>query len=141
MEIGIIFTAAFVATSAMTVFSYAVSYLLKEMYKEPVLLQHVIRAVPMKFSNPVRKMLSWVIHYSIGFLFAWIYFEVCKALDCKHLLLTGAIAGSIFGIIGIAGWEMMFRYAGATVDKSGYYVHLFFAHIIFGIAMSWMFEF
>jgi hypothetical protein len=127
---------AFIATSAMTIFSYVISASFKELYKEPLLLKYILVKINVSVSDNLKEVLAWVIHYAIGFLFVLSYYFLWK-LGIIHLtVLNGLYIGAISGIIAIISWIIMFRLSGfnrKATDK-GYYTQLFIAHIIFGIA-------
>ena len=61
-----------IATTAMTLFSYAISKTFHDQYKEPVLLSYVLDNIPTKNST-FFDFTGWLIHYIIGFLFISIY--------------------------------------------------------------------
>jgi hypothetical protein len=126
------------ATSAMTLFSYVISASFRELYKEPVLLTFLLTQLKLELSPGTKKILAWLIHYIIGLLFVigyhllWIY----NILDLS--VLTAIILGAISGIIGILGWVIMFKIARykPAIDFKGYYIQLFFAHVIFGLVAT-----
>ena len=134
-----IIIAAFFATSAMTFFSYMVSWIFDKTYKEPVLLEFLMSSFHFKVNQFYREIASWYLHYFIGLLFViafniplWIYPELYDISFQTCLLF-----GGIIGIVGIIWWYTMFLFtADATAPYSyGYYLQLFFAHLVFGIAM------
>lgn len=125
----------FFATSAMTIFSYIISVSFKELYAEPLLLKYLLGRLDIKISNSYRGMLGWLIHYIIGFLFVLSYYFLWHYKIAPLTLLSGLILGAISGIIGIVSWIIMFKLSNfnrKATDK-GYYVQLFFAHIIFAL--------
>jgi len=136
-----IITAAVVATSAMTLFSYIVSGIFGKQYREPVLLQFVIGAIPVKLHKYPKILWSWAIHYSIGVFFVILFYIPIWSSRTNWYVLSlpsGFVAGCIFGSAGILGWRIMFRFAGGNppTDRAGYYIHLFIAHIVFGVAIA-----
>ncbi|MCV2483608.1 hypothetical protein OD917_01635 [Flavobacterium sp. SH_e] len=121
------------ATSAMTWFSYAMSKSFRELYKEPVLLSFALKKTNISLSEESQNTWGWLIHYIIGFLFVMGY----HVLWVKNILpispLSALILGVISGVIGILSWVIIFKMANhqPPIDFKGYYIQLFFAHIIF----------
>jgi hypothetical protein len=133
METLLLLTATFLATSAMTAFSYMVSESFRDLYKEPVLLEYVMSGLKLKLRNTQKAILGWCIHYLIGLLFVLGYFILMWLGYIEINWLSGLAFGIIIGIIGILGWKIMFGVSGRMpiVSPSLYYLQLFFAHIIF----------
>ncbi|WP_348825078.1 hypothetical protein [Flavobacterium aestuarii] len=141
--IQIIVTTAF-AVSAMTLFSYAISASYKELYKEPVLLTFVLIKLNLELSLNTKKKAAWLIHYLIGLIFVLIYHFLWTKAILELSFLSGLLLGSLSGIVGIFGWLLIFKLAKYKphIDFKGYYLQLFFAHIIFGVtaaAVYWIF--
>jgi len=129
---------AFLATSAMTWFSYAMSETFRELYKEPVLLTYVVKKLNITISKRWQKIWAWLIHYIIGLLFV-IGYHIIWVNDILPISpLTALIFGVISGIIGIIGWVFLFKitHHQPTIDFKGYYIQLFFAHVIFAIVAT-----
>lgn len=130
------------ATSLMTAFSYLISKAFRELYKEPVLLQFLMTRFHFNLSLSVKTIAGWIIHYTIGlfFVIAWYIFWNLEVFEPTWL--SGLIYGCIIGIIGIGGWVFLFMLADykPRIDFKGYYLQLFFAHIIFGLTTWVVFE-
>jgi hypothetical protein len=130
------------ATSAMTLFSYIISASFRELYKEPVLLTYLLTKFHVEVSAPTKTILAWLLHYFIGLLFVigyhflWVY-DLAE-FSWRVALLFGAISG----IIGILGWVILFKIVPQkpNIDFKGYYLQLFFAHIIFGLTAFWIYK-
>lgn len=133
-----ILVATIAATSAMTLFSYVISASFRELYKEPVLLTFLLAQLKIDVSTKTKATLAWLLHYFIGFIFVLIYHFLWVNNILKLSILNALLLGSISGIIGIIGWMIMFRLADykPNIDFKGYYIQLFFAHIIFGIVAA-----
>lgn len=136
MVILIILLATWVATSLMTAFSYMVSAAFKELYKEPVLLQYLMTRFNIKLSNAVKAVAGWIIHYMIGLIFVIAYYVLWRLGVYELTWISGLLYGCMIGIIGIGGWVIMFILSNymPTIDFKGYYLQLFFAHIIFALS-------
>lgn len=124
-----IFAAALAATTAMTLFSYFVSASFRKLYEEPLLLQYVMTRFSIQLETQEKAAAAWVIHYLIGLLFVWVYCCVARSYSWTNAL----VFGSVIGIVGIAGWKIMFRLSGKPpqTDAGGYYLQLFIAHLVF----------
>ncbi|MCM0667066.1 hypothetical protein [Flavobacterium tyrosinilyticum] len=129
-----ILVSSIAATSAMTLFSYAVSATARELYKEPVLLSYILSHLHLEVSPNVKNMLAWILHYIIGFGFviAYHFLWIYKVLELTWPI--GILLGAISGIIGIITWFVLFKLVPQkpNIDFKGYYLQLFAAHIIFG---------
>lgn len=123
------------ATSAMTLFSYAVSASAREVYKEPLLLTYVLTALHLKIPANFKIVLAWGLHYLIGLFFVMGYHFLWINNYVKLSLYSSIFLGAISGIIGIIGWIILFVIIPkkSTIDFKGYYLQLFIAHVIFGI--------
>lgn len=126
------------ATSAMTWFSYFVSKKFQKLYKEPVLLSSVLSEMQINLSINLKRKLGWMMHYLIGFLFVVGYHIVWVENILTVTLLSALILGVISGVIGIISWVVIFKVTRyqAPIDFKGYYIQLFFAHIIFSLAAT-----
>ncbi|GGF05254.1 hypothetical protein GCM10011518_13060 [Flavobacterium limi] len=122
----------------MTLFSYTISAGFRELYKEPVLLTFLLTQLKIDVSIKTKATLAWLLHYFIGFIFVVIYHILWVNNILKLSFLNAFLLGSISGIIGIAGWMILFRLADykPKIDFKGYYIQLFFAHIIFGLVAA-----
>lgn len=126
------------ATSAMTLFSYIMSASFRELYKEPVLLTFMLTKMNIEVSAQKKKVLAWLLHYFIGLLFVVGYHFLWLYNILYISITTALLLGVISGIIGIIGWVIMFKIADyqPKIDFKGYYIQLFFAHIIFAIVAT-----
>jgi len=145
MEFIEIIIAALAGTSAMTLFSYLISETFRKLYKEPLLLEFLMSSLDFQLSGRQKTIVSWSLHYFIGLLFVFLfYLPIWLESDWYEVTIeSGLIFGCIAGGVGIAGWNIMFRLSpmDPPVDTGGYYLQLFFAHIIFAltvVAVHWV---
>jgi len=126
------------ATSAMTWFSYVMSKSFQELYKEPVLLSFALKKTNISLSEKSQKTWGWLIHYIIGFLFVMGYYIVWVKNILPVSPLNALLLGVISGVIGILSWIIIFKMTDhqPPIDFKGYYIQLFFAHIIFAIVAT-----
>lgn len=137
-----ILMATIAATSLMTLFSYIVSASARELYKEPVLLTFILSALKMEVSPQIKTFLAWLLHYIIGLAFVLAY-HFLWVYDVFEMSWPAAfVLGALSGIIGILGWMLMFEMVPnkPNIDFKGYYVQLFFAHIVFGITAFFVYQ-
>ena len=126
------------ATSAMTWFSYAMSNSFRKLYKEPVLLTYAIDKMKIELSPQSKKTWGWLLHYIIGFLFV-VGYHIIWVKDILPISpLSALILGVISGVVGIISWIIIFKmtHHHPPIDFKGYYIQLFFAHIIFAIVAT-----
>ena len=130
------------ATSAMTLFSYVVSASARELYKEPVLLTYILSSIKMEVSPLTKTVLAWLLHYVIGLFFVLIYHYLWVYNIVELSWPAAFVLGALSGIVGILGWIIMFKIVPQkpNIDFRGYYVQLFFAHIIFGIVAFFVYQ-
>lgn len=134
-----IFFAAICATTVMTAFSYALSFIFKRNYKEPVLLNRVLdqhRFFPLSIlrNSPI----GWMLHYLIGLGFTILAVGIIYLTDWHFTRLYGIGFGFIAGVTGILFWKWMLKvhpYA-PRIDVEGYFAQLLVAHILFGWSLA-----
>lgn len=137
-----ILIATIAATSAMTLFSYAVSASARELYKEPVLLTYVLSSLKVDVSPQTKTFLAWLLHYLIGLFFVLSYHFLWAHDVIEISWRAGLVLGAASGIVGILGWIILFKIVNQkpNIDFKGYYVQLFFAHIIFGLVAFYVYQ-
>jgi hypothetical protein len=130
-----ILIATIAATSAMTLFSYVVSASARELYKEPVLLTYILSSLKIEVSPQTKTFLAWLLHYVIGLFFVLVYHYLWVNNVVEMSWPAAFVLGALSGIVGILGWVLLFKIVPQkpNIDFKGYYVQLFFAHIVFAI--------
>ncbi len=137
-----ILIAGVVATTAMTIFSYVYAKLQSKQFREPELLNNLMERssiIPLSPSN--NHVLGWFVHYSIGFVFAAIFFLFWELTTFSPGWSSGSIMGFAAGLVGIVGWKFMFKINDnpPEIDFSQFYFQLVVAHIVFGITAALIF--
>lgn len=138
-----IFLASICATTMMTAFSYAVSFIFKKNYKEPVLLNWVLDQLQLfPFTTQKSSPIGWILHYSIGLGFTLIALLLLDFTEWQFTRLYGISFGFVAGILGILGWMVMFKFHTyePRIDVKGYFTQLLTAHIIFGWSLALFFN-
>lgn len=123
------------ATSAMTLFNYALSTRYQDTYKEPTLLSHLLTQVKFNFSIVSKKTLGWVLYFSIGFFFVLVYHLLWLYNIIAFSASSAFLLGIVSGIIGAVSWFIMLKIAkdALSINSKGYYIQMFFARIIFAL--------
>jgi hypothetical protein len=137
MAILRIFVATFAATSLMTGFSYLMSAAFNKLYKEPVLLKKIMSRLGVDLQESTQKAVGWILHYFIGLLLVIAYDLLWTYSPLKVSWISGLVLGALSGLVGIAGWMIIFRLPDHPpgVHFKEYYLQLFFAHVVFGITV------
>ncbi|WP_426485255.1 hypothetical protein [Flavobacterium sp. 2] len=130
------------ATTVMTWFSYTMSKSFKELYKEPVLLAYATEKMKIRPAAHFQKSLGWMLHYLIGLFFVIGYY-ILWTKNIVPISIIGTLSlGVISGLIGVLSWIIIFRitHHQPQIDFRGYYIQLFFAHVIFAAVASVLFS-
>lgn len=135
MRILQIIIATLAATSAMTMFSYLLSEVLKKQFKEPVLLADGLASLNLFADTKQRQIAAWGLHYTIGLIFIIAYDIIWNNTSIDPTWFCGVLFGIISGIIGILGWKLIFRMLPKIVRISfnAYFLQLFLAHVVFAL--------
>jgi hypothetical protein len=135
MEFKKVLSSGILGTSAMTIFSYLVSEVTNENFREPEIMTVLINNLLKNPHQYYAPYLGWSLHYMIGFGFVLIYTKLWDNNKLKPNLKSGIYLGAISGIMGIVGWLTMFKIHPnpPLINLKNFFILLFFAHIIFGI--------
>jgi hypothetical protein len=120
-------------TSAMTLFSYAVSEYIDKNFKEPRVLGALLERVLFtgrKNTEPA----GWLLHYGVGLAFTSAYDFIWRRTSIKPTVKNGLIMGGVSSLAGIAVWDLTFKTHPnpPAIHLKRYYGHLILAHLIFG---------
>lgn len=136
MNLFLIFISGLIATSLMTLFSYIWSWIKDSKFKEPQLLNLLIKSSTIIRLNPgKRNVTGWIIHYIIGWFFVLCFDFIWRNTALVPSFGNGALLGAIAGLVGITGWKTFF-YLNADppeIEFRKFYLQLIIAHIIFGL--------
>lgn len=129
--------AAFSATNLMTTFSYMLSHHYKKLFKEPVLLSYIFQNMDFCPKGKWAIVCAWITHYAIGLFFVIGYNILWRNAVLPFGWLSGIGLGIISGIIGVFSWKIIFKLQKkpSKVHVKEYYVQLFFAHLLFAVAV------
>ena len=133
-QIKIIYS-SLLATSAMTLFSYLYSIITNDNTREPELLAKLLRRLTPGKSRMNSRYTGWVVHYSVGLLFAELYDRIWQKQP-RHLnVRNGLIFGGLTGISAILIWKFtldIHPYPPA-INFGRFALNLFLAHLVFGL--------
>ncbi|MEO7175375.1 MAG: hypothetical protein ABIV51_05930 [Saprospiraceae bacterium] len=130
-----ILSSAIIGTSAMTLFSYIISQSKNKNFLEPELVSQLVKRLPKSYTGTQADIAGWTAHYAIGVLFVAIYTKTWAVMKIKPSVSSGAILGTLSGVVGVVGWHCMFKLHPAPPPKNRkqYYEQLIIAHTVFGI--------
>ncbi|HET8866423.1 MAG TPA: hypothetical protein VFM80_12060 [Gracilimonas sp.] len=138
MAVAFILFGTLTGTSLMTLFSYFLSRKANRNFREPVLLNQLLFDLPLfEFkSKPI--LPGWILHYAVGFIFVIGFHFFWKMASITPSLLSGSILGLFCGMLGVAGWHLVFLLhpKPPSIELKEYYIHLIVAHIIFGFGAA-----
>lgn len=128
--------AGIIGTSAMTVFSYAVSKWRKKNFKEPELLCSLIQAWNPSLKKLSSQLLGWQAHYTMGIV--WTVLFTLMKNENKHHLTSSVLFGAFGGATGAFIWKKTFDFNPdpPEIDYKEFYLQLLFAHLVFSFTMS-----
>lgn len=134
MEFKKVLFSGIIGTSAMTIFSYLVSELMSENFREPEIQTILIKNI-LPTAKQYAPFLAWSLHYFIGFSFVFIYVRLWDYNKLKSNIESGMFLGAVSGIVGIIGWWFTLKiYPNLPIiNPKHFFILLFFAHIILGL--------
>lgn len=125
-----------VAVFAMTLFSIIWGRLTNNAFSQPYLLTRILKSIKNeRISSSTILLSGWLIHIVLGFAFLIIYELLWWVFNWDKGLLLSISFGIVSGLIGVLGWNLMFKSVEFNPDFNHlhYYVHLIFAHIVFSV--------
>lgn len=140
MDFVYVILAGGAATLAMTVFSYLVSNIFSKRYREPLLLNYMIRGSESMEKVGRRSYWGYIIHFIIGWILAFLFYFLLEIDMAELNVRSGIIFGFISGIIGSGAWFIIFKTNSnpPKINLGGYFFQLLIAHVIFGATLSWV---
>lgn len=126
----------FLATSVMSGFSYLMAALTGKQFKEPQLLNALVRnSKHLPLWPQQQSVLGWVLHYSIGVLFILLLFLPWLFGFWPAGWVAGGVMGLFLGGLGILGWHGMFLLHSNPpgVHLRHFYLQLIVAHVLFAL--------
>ncbi len=129
--------AGIVATSVMTAFSYAMSKMEGENFKEPALLSLFVKRVT-PVQNAFINVSGWPVHYTLGCVWAGVYTSWIERLQKEGAWKQAILFGCFSGAVGVAVWKLIFQHhpRPPIIAYRKFYRQLFLAHILFALTLS-----
>ena len=126
-------TAAIAATSSMTLFSYAVADSAHRQYREPALLESLLKPLMKGAPRMAKIVAAWAVHYCIGLAFTALFYMFHQKGLYDINWASGLVFGCTIGLTGMAGWKLFFslRPDIRPSGTAGYFIQLFIAHLLF----------
>jgi uncharacterized membrane protein YeaQ/YmgE (transglycosylase-associated protein family) len=133
---------AFSATNIMTAFSYLISYHFKILFKEPVLLNYILKSRNLTVPGRFEKITGWFAHYIIGFLFVAMYETIWHYTKIEFGWISGIVFGVVSAFVGMLGWKIMYHLPDKKPDVplKEFYLQLFAAHVVFAVVVVCAFK-
>ncbi|HKJ47447.1 MAG TPA: hypothetical protein VJ973_00065 [Christiangramia sp.] len=138
MELLKVFFAAILGTILMTTFSYVVSRIKSQQFKEPKLLNMILRRSTYDMNPSNNSILGWVVHFSIGVILMTLFYIFHLTFSFNISLISILIYGVFAGILSIISWHLMFMLSPNSPDISlkEYYIQLLLAHVLFALGAA-----
>lgn len=125
---------AVIGTSIMTAYSWLMSTVKNNNFKEPVLLGQMAHRLTPWVKRKKSRWVGWGMHYLVGLLFAESYAPFFSDIPGKINLVKGLVFGGLSGIAAILIWK--FSLDSHPLPPHVNFIHfagqLFVAHLIFG---------
>lgn len=125
--------AGIVATSAMTAFSYALSAMKGNNFREPELLNKLMHNQTCNKQNE-KDIDGWLLHYTLGLAWAGLY-DVWNKQAHRSSLYKAALFSCFSGATGVLSWKLLFEWRRVKAPRS-FYTQLFCAHILYTFIVS-----
>jgi hypothetical protein len=134
-QVAKIIIAGSAGTSAMTIFSYALSEVRDTNFKEPVLLAKMIANLNVPIKKEDTRLQGWLLHYGVGIFFAFTYRHFLKEIRPLDKVKAGLIIGALTGVFGMSVWRLTFLLhpKPPVTNYRRFYGQLLVAHVIFGV--------
>lgn len=118
----------------MTAFSYIVSELADDNFKEPELLGVLMKRLGGNWNKPLYSLAGWQLHYAVGLLFVTVYTYLWDRNYLKRGLKSGVLLGFLSGLVGIGFWKATFALHPnpPQIQLKKYFAQLLAAHLLFG---------
>lgn len=134
MELLQVISAGVLGTVLMTAFSYFLSKVRSRQFKEPKLLNMILRRSSHEHMNPSNNsIIGWVVHFSIGIILMTLFYLFHLIFSFRISFLSIFLYGIITGAMAILSWHLMFYISPRPpdVDLNEFYIQLFIAHVLF----------
>lgn len=123
-------------TTFMTAFSYLVSLLTRDNFREPDLLGKFYRGWFPSMNIQPAEIAGWITHYQLGIVWTLAYRQILKKLPASRIARLSF--GLLSGIIAVVVWRWLFRInpSKPRINYREFYIHMLAAHIVFSLTAS-----
>ncbi|MFC3199706.1 hypothetical protein ACFOET_18960 [Parapedobacter deserti] len=129
--------AGIMGTSTMTFFSYLASSAVGDNFREPVLLDGLIRGTLLPARSRIARPAGWALHYAMGCSLANLFHYSWKRSHTKPTLLRALLYGGCSGLAAIAWWHTAFRlHPNPPHVRMPFYIQLVAAHLIYSMSVA-----
>ncbi|QYA24538.1 hypothetical protein G3I01_03115 [Gramella sp. MT6] len=139
MELLKVILAGILGTILMTGFSYVLARLKDQEFREPRLLNMILRRSTYDKVNPSNNsILGWVVHFSIGIILMTLFYIIHLIFSFSISFTSILVYGVFAGILSILSWHLMFVISpnSENVQLKEFYVQILIAHILFAMGAA-----
>lgn len=138
MELLRVLIAGIVGTVLMTTFSYIVSRVKSQQFREPRLLNMILRRSTYDMNPSNNSVLGWVVHFSIGVILMTLFYILHITFSFNISALSILVYGIAAGILSILSWHLMLVVSPTSPDfvLRDFYVQLLIAHVLFALGAT-----
>lgn len=139
MELLKVILAGILGTILMTGFSYILARLKDQEFREPRLLNMILRRSTYDKVNPSNNsILGWVVHFSIGIILMTLFYIIHLIFSFSISFMSILVYGVFAGILSILSWHLMFIISpnSENVELKEFYVQILIAHVLFALGAA-----
>ena len=136
MELIQVIIAGITGTILMTAFSFIMARVKSQQFKEPKLLNMLLRRSTFdQRAHADNSLLGWVLHFAIGIILMILFYILHLTFSFNITFLSIISYGIFAGILAILSWHIMFLISSPPPDISlkEFYIQLLIAHILFAL--------
>ena len=130
--------AGILGTVLMTSFSYVISRMKSQQFKEPKLLNMILRRSTYDMNPSNNSVLGWVVHFSIGVILMTLFYVLHLTFSFSISAVSILIYGIIAGVLSILSWHFMLSISSNSPDFAlrDFYFQLLMAHVLFALGAT-----
>ena len=130
--------AGILGTVLMTSFSYVISRMKSQQFKEPKLLNMILRRSTYDMNPSNNSVLGWVVHFSIGVILMTLFYVLHLTFSFSISAVSILIYGTIAGVLSILSWHFMLSISSNSPDFAlrDFYMQLLMAHVLFALGAA-----
>lgn len=134
MELLRVIMSGILGTLLMTAFSYLIPRLRARQFREPRLLNMILRRSSSDSMNPSNNsVIGWVVHFSIGIILMTLFYMFHLIFTFEISLLSIFLYGIFAGSLSVLSWYLMFSLSPNPnkISIREFYFQLMIAHLLF----------